>query len=60
MEAYSKSLSINADDHELCYNLAVQYGAKGEYDREIEFYKMALAIKQANRRQRHHSLYTSR
>ena len=35
----------SADDHELCYNLGVQLGDRGDYEAEIAMYKKALAIK---------------
>ena len=30
IEAYTKSVQLNADDVELCYNLAIKYGTKGD------------------------------
>lgn len=44
MEAYSKSLSINAEDAELCYNLGVKYGAKQDYAKERLMYEKAVQI----------------
>mmetsp|Transcript_63876 Transcript_63876/g.101242 ORF Transcript_63876/g.101242 Transcript_63876/m.101242 type:complete len:561 (+) Transcript_63876:79-1761(+) len=45
LEAYQKSFASNADDHELCYNIGVQLGEKGDLTGEMEMYRRAIAIK---------------
>ena len=44
-EAYMKSAAINADDHELCYNVGVQLGDRGQVEAEKQMYERALRIK---------------
>ena len=45
IEAYRSSLAINADDWELCYNLGVALGDKGELAEEAVMYRKAIAVK---------------
>lgn len=42
--AYTKSVSLNAEDAELCYNLGIKYGAKGDIPKEIDMYDRATKI----------------
>ena len=44
IETYHRSLAINADDWELCYNLGVALGDQGRYAEEAVMYQKALAI----------------
>ena len=43
--AYKRSAQINADDHELCFNLAVLLGDQGDADAEIEWLHQTLKVK---------------
>ena len=45
IEAFRASLAINADDWELCYNLGVALGDKGELAEEAVMYRKAIAVK---------------
>jgi len=42
--AYTKSIGLNADDVELCYNLGIKYGAKGDFTSEVKMYERATNI----------------
>jgi len=44
IDAYQASLSLNADDAELCYNLGVKLGAKGRAKEEMKMYAKATQI----------------
>ena len=42
--AYLKSVSLNADDTELCYNLGIKLGARGDAEAEMKMYEKATSI----------------
>ena len=44
MDAYMKSLSLNAQDAELCYNLGIQFGKRKDYNKEFDMYSKAVAV----------------
>jgi len=44
IEAYKKSVSLNAEDAELCYNLGIKLGAKGDVKGEMAMYARATSI----------------
>lgn len=41
IEAYTKSVKLNAEDAELCYNLGIKLGAKGDMKAEMAMYARA-------------------
>jgi tetratricopeptide (TPR) repeat protein len=41
IDAYQKSVSLNADDAELCYNLGVKFGERGNTKEEMRMYAKA-------------------
>ncbi len=41
IEAYTKSVKLNAEDAELCYNLGIKLGAKGDVKAEMAMYARA-------------------
>ena len=41
IEAYTKSVKLNAEDAELCYNLGIKLGAKGDKKAEMAMYARA-------------------
>jgi Tfp pilus assembly protein PilF len=41
IEAYTKSVKLNAEDAELCYNLGIKLGAKGDTKAEMAMYARA-------------------
>ena len=41
IDAYRRSAILNPDDAELCYNLAIKYGKKGESKKEMAMYASA-------------------
>ena len=45
IEAYTKSIAINAEDAELCYNLGIKLGAKGDIKKEREMYGRAVSLR---------------
>ncbi|GMI12072.1 hypothetical protein TrRE_jg12830 [Triparma retinervis] len=45
-EAYVKSAAINAEDHELMYNLAMKFGDMGNVEREREYYGKCVEVKE--------------
>ena len=45
IEAYTRSIAINAEDAELCYNLGIKLGAKGDYVKERQMYERAVSIR---------------
>lgn len=44
LQAYQDSLSLNAEDAELCYNLGIKLGAKGDTKGEMAMYARATTI----------------
>eukprot|EP00554_Chaetoceros_debilis_P002154 CAMPEP_0194089318 /NCGR_PEP_ID=MMETSP0149-20130528/33730_1 /TAXON_ID=122233 /ORGANISM="Chaetoceros debilis, Strain MM31A-1" /LENGTH=650 /DNA_ID=CAMNT_0038773209 /DNA_START=246 /DNA_END=2198 /DNA_ORIENTATION=+ len=44
IEAYTKSVKLNAEDVELCYNLGIKLGAKGDIKGEMAMYARATTI----------------
>jgi tetratricopeptide (TPR) repeat protein len=42
--AYQKSVALNAEDVELCYNLGIKLGAKGKIKEEMEMYAHATQV----------------
>jgi superkiller protein 3 len=42
--AYQKSVALNAEDVELCYNLGIKLGAKGDHRAEMEMYARATRV----------------
>lgn len=44
IEAYQKSVRLNAEDAELCYNLGTKLGARGDTKGEQEMYAKATAV----------------
>ena len=40
-----RSIAINAEDAELCYNLGIKLGAKREYGKERQMYERAVSIR---------------
>jgi len=43
IEAYAKSVELNADDAELCYNLGIKLGERGEKKSEMAMYARAIS-----------------
>ena len=41
IEAYTKSVKLNVEDAELCYNLGIKLGAKGDTKAEMAMYARA-------------------
>ena len=44
VQAYTRSLELNAEDADLCYNLGVKLGSKGDQKGEMAMYARATAI----------------
>jgi tetratricopeptide (TPR) repeat protein len=44
IQAYRQSLALNAEDAELCYNLAIKLGSKGLAREEMELYAHAVRV----------------
>mmetsp|Transcript_17517 Transcript_17517/g.31608 ORF Transcript_17517/g.31608 Transcript_17517/m.31608 type:complete len:729 (-) Transcript_17517:212-2398(-) len=44
IQAYKESVSLNADDAELCYNLGIKFGARGDTKAEMTMYARATRI----------------
>lgn len=44
IEAYEKSIALNSEDAELCYNLGIKLGARGYAAKELELYGRATKI----------------
>ena len=42
IEAYQKSVTLNAEDAEVCFNLGVKFAAKGDVEKEMEMYSKAV------------------
>lgn len=44
IEAYRRSIMLNAEDAELCYNLGIKLGARGNIEEEIAMYEAATKL----------------
>jgi len=44
IDAYMKSVRLNADDAELCYNLGIKLGARGDLKSEMAMYAKAVSV----------------
>eukprot|EP00957_Ditylum_brightwellii_P152470 11606353-Ditylum_brightwellii.AAC.1 len=44
IDAHKKSVSLNAEDTELCYNLGIKLAAKGDVKGEMAMYACATSI----------------
>ena len=44
IEAYTRSLELNAEDAELCYNLGIKLGARGDTKGEMTMYARATTV----------------
>lgn len=44
IDAYMKSVKLNADDAELCYNLGIKLGARGDLKSEMTMYAKAVSV----------------
>lgn len=44
IQAYQKSVKLNAEDAELCYNLGIKLGARGNAEEEIDMYQKTTEI----------------
>ena len=44
IQTYMESIRLNAEDAEVCYNLVIKLGARGDVKQEMELYEKVSSI----------------